>query len=411
MSEQKSNYHWIIVAACFFLLAVSIGITVNCFNPLSVALVEKFGSASKVQTIFMIAALTNLIGSALVGKVFSKASMRLAMPIYAIVMSVGIYLWSICTSLPMYYIVAAIVGFGVSGIAVVPCGHLINNWFDEKKGLATGIAFTGSVVGGAVLVQLTQYMLNSYDLQMAYTALAIVAAVLSIPTTIFIIRERPEDKGLAPYGAKDKGHADQSSLPGITLKQFIKTGSFWLLAISVFLVTFVNIGLQNNISICLTATKGLTQSDAANIISIMFVVGILGKLLLGAIYDKKGIAFGTIYCIIAYIVSAGILIYTKDFYMAIVFAVIFTMVNAMTTVAPPYVTAKIVGVKEYATIFGIMNLFYGIGLVTGPVVAARIYDSTGSYDNAWILFSCLAIILGLATILAAKKGQGYSQMA
>ncbi|MCL2155681.1 MAG: hypothetical protein FWH53_08460, partial [Leptospirales bacterium] len=84
MSEQKSNYHWIIVAACFFLLAVSIGITVNCFNPLSVALVEKFGSASKVQTIFMIAALTNLIGSALVGKVFSKASMRLAMPIYAI---------------------------------------------------------------------------------------------------------------------------------------------------------------------------------------------------------------------------------------------------------------------------------------------------------------------------------------
>jgi len=410
MNEQKSNYHWIMVAACFLLLAVSIGIVVNCFNPLSVALVNKFGSASSVQTIFTIAALTNLIGSALVGKVFSKASMRIAMPIYAILLSGGIYMWSTCESLNMFYIVAIFVGFGASGVAVVPCGHLINNWFEEKKGLATGIAFTGSVVGGAALVQMTQYLLNSYDLQTAYTALAIVAAAISIPTTLFVVREHPKDKGLIPYGAKDKG-GEQLSLKGISLKQFIKTGSFWLLALGVFLVTFVNIGLQNNISICLTQTKGLSGSEAANIITIMFVIGIFAKLLLGAIYDKKGIAFGIIYCIIAYVVSAGVLIYTKDLTMAIVFAVLFTLVNAMTTVAPPYVTARIVGVKNYATIFGIMNLFYGIGLVTGPVVAAKIYDSTGSYDNAWMLFAGLAVVLGLAMIFAAKKGEGYSQMA
>ena len=411
--NQKFSYHWLIIIACFLLTAVSIGITVNCFGVLAPALEKEYSATkSAVQYVFMIAALANLIGSAVVGKIMGKFTMRLAMPVYAIIFSAGVFMWSNCTSLQMYYIVAGFVGFGASGIAIIPCGALVNNWFEEKKGLATGLAFTGSGAGGLLLVQMAKYVMVNYNLQMAYLSLAIVAAVISIPITIFLVKEHPKDKGLTPYGSSTgKVSTDQSSFPGITLKQYIKTGSFWLLAISVFIISFINVGLQNHLPTHLKES-GHSMEVAANIFSLYLLVLIPGKILLGYIYDKVGIALGTIYCVIAYLATAGCLLYfTGNLYFAIACAIFFSLTGSMTTVTPPYVTAKIVGLKDFATIFGILNLFYGIGLVVGPVVAAKIYDANASYTNVWFTFSAMAIILGFTTILSARKGKEYSQMA
>jgi len=412
MSQKGSIYHWLIVAACFMLTAVSIGILVNCFAILAPALVKEFDSTrGGVERVFMIAALMNLVGSALVGKIMSKFTMRLAMPVYAILMSAGIILWSMCDSLSQMYLVAILVGLGASGIAVIPCGALINNWFEEKKGLAIGLAFTGSGVGGVILVQLTTYMLANSNLQTTYLALGIVAAAISIPITLFVVREHPRDRGLMPYGSTGQASTtSQMALPGIALKQYIKTGSFWFLAIAVFIISFINVGLQNHFPAHL-GKMGIAEADVTNIFSLYLILLVFGKILLGTIYDKAGIVFGSIYGLVAYIATIGLLFYTGNIYIAIVCAIVFSLAGSMTTVTPPYVTAKIVGLKDYATIFGILNLFYGIGLVVGPVVAANIYDKNGSYDNVFYAFGALSVILCLVTILSAKKGEGFDKVA
>jgi len=312
----------------------------------------------------------------------------------------------------MYYAVAFMVGLGASGVAVVPCGALLNNWFEEKKGLAVGLAFSGSVVGGAALIQITSYMLANYDLQMAYTVLAIIAAAVSIPMTLFIVREHPRDKGLMPLGAKEGAGGSGAVLRGISLKKYIKTGSFWMLAISIFLVSFINVGLQNNISLYLVSAKNYALADTANIITVMFVVGIFGKILLGYIYDKMGVTVGALYGLIFLLISLALFINASAevVIFGIMFAVLFSLVNSMTTVTPPFVTAQIVGVKHYATIFGIMNLFYGIGLVAGPQLVAKLSETFGSYTTVWMMLGGLGIIFAFSTILAAKKGAGFSQL-
>ena len=410
MKEKLFSYHWVIVAACFLLMAVSIGIIINCFNPLSVELIKDFGSAGGVQLILTIGVLTSLLGGAIFGKIAAKFSMRIVMPVYAAMMSVGIFMWSTCSSLTTFYIVSIFVGLGASGISLVPCGALINNWFEEKKGLATGITFTGSVAGGLIFVQLTKILLLSSDWRMVYIVLAIISAVVSIPITIFLIREHPRDKGLLPFGAKEAASTGKVWLKGISLKKYIKTGSFWLLAISVFIIGFTNMGVQNNISIYLTSAIGHPESTVANIFSLYLFLQIFGKILLGSIYDKKGIKFGSIYCMVTFLLSMALFIYSGNLYIAIAFVVVFAMVGSMTTVAPPYVAATIVGLKDYPTIFGVLSLFYGVGVAIGPVVAAKVYDSTGSYDQAWITFGILAMILVFTTILAVKKGKEFSQI-
>ncbi|MCL2804646.1 MAG: MFS transporter [Treponema sp.] len=408
---QKNAYHWLIVGSCFLLMAVSIGILVNCFNPLVPALRAHFGGdeGGSIQLIFTIAVLANLVGGALAGKIMSKVPMRKIMPVYAIVMSAGIFGWSMSTHLWQLYVVSILVGLGASGISLVPCGILINNWFQEKKGVATGIAFTGSVAGGLVFVQLTQYIVSNFGWQKAYLVLGIIAAAISIPVTLFIIRGTPQEKGMLPYGATgEKTSNTTAEVTGIKLGKFIKTSSFWLLAISGFFIGFANVGVQNNISTYLTDV-GYTSTIATMAFSIGLFVQIFGKFLLGWFYDKKGVIFSQIYCLLCFIGCITLLILSNGSSIAIAFAfgAVFGLVASMTTVTPPYLTARIVGVRDYATIFGIMSLFYGLGVASGPMVVEGLYTSIG-WTPIWIGLTIMSAIMAVTTILAHRKSTGFA---
>ena len=55
-------------------------------------------------------------------------------------------------------------------------------------------------------------------------------------------------------------------------------------------------------------------------------------------------------------------------------------------------------IKSYGTLFGIVNFGLSIGVATGPLVAAYIFDIQGSYYwafNMFLIFYALAIILTL----------------
>jgi len=395
-------------------MAVSIGILVNCFSPLVPALRKAFGTGSEeggsVQLIFTIAVLANLVGGAIAGKVYAKVQMRKIMPIYAVVMSAGILGWSISSQLWQLYCFSILVGLGASGVSLVPCGIIINNWFKEKKGVATGIAFTGSVAGGLVFVQMTEYMVSNHGWQQAYLMLGIIAAVISIPVTLFIVRGTPKEKGMLPFGVLTEEQAETSGIrDGIKLGKFIKTGSFWLLAISGFIIGFANVGVMNNISTYLTI-MGYTTVFATVVFSINLFVQIFGKFLLGWFYDKKGIIFSQIYLLICYVGCIILLIFSKgNLAIACAFGAVFGLVASMTTVTPPYVTARIVGVRDYATIFGIISLFYGLGVASGPIVVEGLFETVG-WEPIFIALTILSAIMAFTTILSHKKGKGFAEI-
>lgn len=411
MKEKRFTYHWVIVLSCFLLMAASIGIVINCFNVFTVSLMDEYGwEADKIQLIGTIVSLSALVGGVFVGKVMAKAEMRLAMPIYALLTVAGFYLYSLCDSLSSFYLVSLMVGIGMSGVSLIPCGALLNNWFSEKKGLATGIAFSGSVAGGMVFVLITQAVVDSHGWRSGYVALGAIAAVILLPTSIFLVREKPSDKGLVPYGADLKNAGEAEIISGISAGRFLKTSSFWLLAVSMFIIGFINMGMQNNFSIYMTEEMGHGQNFATNIFSLVMGIQILGKIVLGAVYDKKGVKFGTIYCTVLFILAALASLRAGNTAVAIIYGCLFGMVCAMTTVTPPYITMLVVGRRHYSTIYGLLSLSYGIGVAIGPVVAAKIYKAQSSYSIAWIAFMLLSILMVFTTLSATKKAPQYRSM-
>ena len=413
MKAKRFTYHWAIVIACFILMASSVGITQNCFNLFSIEIMNELKfTASQVQVMNTIATLMTMVSALVVGTVFNKFSMRLAMPVYAICLTGGFFLYSTVNSLAQLYILSALVGFGRGGVAVVPCGLLMNNWFKEKRGFATGIALAGSTAGGFVFVRIANAIIASMDWRRAYMVLGVMAAVLIIPTVIFVIREKPEDKGLRPYGATDEDTASavKAEFTGISRKKFLKTSAFWMLGITFFLISAINMGLQNNVSIYLTMQKGQTRELAADVASILLLSQVVGKILLGSIYDKKGVKFGSAYGCVVFLLSIVTIMLTGNKAFAIIFGVIVGLALSMTTCTPPLLTSLAVGRREYSSIYGLLNAFATAGVALGPVIAGFIYDHTESYDLAWIIFAVVAVVILVLTILAMNKSKGYSSM-
>lgn len=413
MKAKRFTYHWAIVIACFILMASSVGITQNCFNLFSIEIMNELKfTASQVQVMNTIATLMTMVSALVVGTVFNKFSMRLAMPVYAICLTGGFFLYSTVNSLAQLYILSALVGFGRGGVAVVPCGLLMNNWFKEKRGFATGIALAGSTAGGFVFVRIANAIIASIDWRRAYMVLGVMAAVLIIPTVIFVIREKPEDKGLRPYGATDEDTASavKAEFTGISRKKFLKTSAFWMLGITFFLISAINMGLQNNVSIYLTMQKGQTRELAADVASILLLSQVVGKILLGSIYDKKGVKFGSAYGCVVFLLSIVTIMLAGNKAFAIIFGVIVGLALSMTTCTPPLLTSLAVGRREYSSIYGLLNAFATAGVALGPVIAGFIYDHTESYDLAWIIFAVVAVVILVLTILAMNKSKGYSSM-
>ena len=413
MKAKRFTYHWAIVIACFILMASSVGITQNCFNLFSIEIMNELKfTASQVQVMNTIATLMTMVSALVVGTVFNKFSMRLAMPVYAICLTGGFFLYSTVNSLAQLYILSALVGFGRGGVAVVPCGLLMNNWFKEKRGFATGIALAGSTAGGFVFVRIANAIIASMDWRRAYMVLGVMAAVLIIPTVIFVIREKPEDKGLRPYGATDEDTASavKAEFTGISRKKFLKTSAFWMLGITFFLISAINMGLQNNVSIYLTMQKGQTRELAADVASILLLSQVVGKILLGSIYDKKGVKFGSAYGCVVFLLSIVTIMLAGNKAFALIFGVIVGLALSMTTCTPPLLTSLAVGRREYSSIYGLLNAFATAGVALGPVIAGFIYDHTESYDLAWSIFAVVAVVILVLTILAMNKSKGYSSM-
>ena len=393
------------------MMAATVGITVNTFTIISPAMIADLGiTATQVQLISLVSTFANMFAGLFVGKLMAKFGMKMTMTVGTILMCGGFALRGMSSTMLTLCASNFVCGLGMAEISTIPSGVLVNNWFSmEKKGTMSGIAFAGSVVGGIVFVQVANVLMQAYDWRVTHYVLAAVCAVMMLPISLFVVRARPEMMGLRPLGSENSAAA-AAAVTGISAKKFRKTASFWLLAFTVFVIGFTNMGIQRNFAICLQNEHGHSEDFAAMVYSAVMFIQIFGKLILGAVYDKKGVKIGTIYNTVLVIATVAFALASNNTAMAVGFGVVFGLLGSMTTVTPPYLTALIVGRRNYAGIFGLVNVFFNVGVAVGAVVAARVFDATGSFNGAWIAFAVLMVIAAFTTVLSTKHAKEYRSM-
>ena len=75
------------------------------------------------------------------------------------------------------------------------------------------------------------------------------------------------------------------------------------------------------------------------------------------------------------------------------------------TIVPPLTVNGLFGEKDYGTIVGVMNTATSIGGAFGGMIAARVYDATGSYVTFWVIAAVFVVVSALIRLLAFRLNQ------
>lgn len=406
MSNTRTSgfhYGWVIVVSCFMIMCFALCLIMNCFGLFIKPVTEDLGmsrQAFSMNSTMISAAM--MVVSFFSGKVFSgRVSIKKIMMVATVGLSASYALYSMASTPVVFYAISIAVGIFLALLAQVPCSMLVNNWFREKKGLAMGLVFMGSGVGGIILNPIISALMGSVGWRMTYLVMAGVMFVAVAPCTFFLIRVRPEDKGLEPYGGRAQGGA--SEVYGMTYAEARRDLRFWLLLLSVMIITGCCASVVQQLA-SYVSDIGYSYEVSAMVSSCSLGLMAVGKLLTGRMYDKLGVRTSTLICMACVIGGIGILSMAASGVAFIgVFLVLFGVGCALTTVAYPILTTALFGNRDYSSIYGIVNVANSVGTAVGSPIAAAIFDSQGSYVPAWYLAAALLCVDFVVLLVMFRK--------
>lgn len=293
--EGGFHYAWVILIVAMMVLGVYVPVVNSLSNTWQIAVTEDLGFS---RTAFSFTGtITQAVGIFLgpvVSVFLTKYNFKRIWTAAAIAFAAAVFGYSLAQNQYQFYALGLVVGAAYITTAQIPMMMLINNWFSEKKGLATSIAVSGISAGGALLSPLVNSLIANVGWRMSYRVYALIILALAVVFGIFLIHLRPEDKGMKPYGYKESDDlpadptkdTNKSLNVGLTIAASLSCSFFIFL-----LLGSVMNGLANGASLqfppALQEAAGF--KTAGTVVSIYLLLGVFGKLLLGRIADKYGI--------------------------------------------------------------------------------------------------------------------------
>src|ERR687891_461124 len=230
--------------------------------------------------------------------------------------------------------------------------------------------------------------------------------LIGIPLSL-TIRRSPESMGLLPDGDEPAGQA--AGKPGrehtirsevdVTVAEALRSFAFWgsVLAAGIRNASYHAISVH---FVPLMVWKGLSQPQAALLLSVYAFLGMALTLLLGWFADKANKPRITAMILFAAAAAMFLPIVGSSLWSLGLFTIFFAGVETTFPLGWA-VVGDLFGRKHYARIRGYMTLFYTWGGVLGPVIAGAIFDRWQTYEP--LLWSLVAVFSVAGGFFATLK--------
>ncbi len=402
---KKTFYGWWVVAAAFMTFGLAVGLPYYN-NPFFYDYYEKTFGWSKSQITFgfpLAALLTIWVGPVLVPQFSPRKLILIGTALTCLAFlgwgtmggNIWIYwgIWFIYT-----------VGYILSG--PIPHQIIVSQWFRKLRGTAMGVLY----VGVGMIGFLGSFMVKPLAEQLGFqTALVIIGALvlLSWPLAIFILRDKPGEKGLFPDGAATP--PAEISAHTFSYRFLISRYSFWLILIgsacSIGAIGAVNFHMkfvfQDHMNAAVT-DPGLFQSllnttwRAASMIILASSIG--GRLLIGGLSDKFNKKW---VMAISYFLSAitiPILATVTPPTTPWAFGLLFGFAMGADYMLIPLMAAEQFGVNSLARCMAIILPVNTIAQTWFPYFVSVLRESFGNYTIAMGVVFGVALLSGLAIV-------------
>jgi MFS family permease len=285
------------------------------------------------------------------------------------------------------YVAIAGAGIASAGMGDITIGHVVSQWIKKRRGLALGIVYTGSSLGGALMVELSSSVAEIWSWREGLLSIAVVAFVVLLPTSLLLVREPPSAKA-APSDPGPDAEPNVTDEPSYDLKAAMRTRSFWILTGSLFAYLFYFVGMLDHLVLFLM-DEGMSRPEATRYYQQALLLGGLSKVAIGLIADRIPYRQALLldYGLLAG--SSFLLLLQPDMPWLPIFVFSYGVATAARDVVYPLIIGHCFGVRYLGAIYGTMMLMLFPGGALGPIFAAAVHDRLGSYDLAFRVFAVM----------------------
>ena len=399
-------YGHVIVASAFFILMIIFmqpGVYGVFFEPL----VKEFNWSRTI--ISGAAALNNLafgIFCVISARLCERFSPRVVVGACGVLLGLSYFLMSQMNSVwQLYLYYGVIIAFGVS--IYVAILSIVARWFVKRRGLMTGIAFSGLALASTVGPPVMSRLISTYDWRPSLIILGIASMVIMVAASQFLKRD-PQQVGQLPYGASV---AEQNApiARGLSLNEALRTRQFWLISGMYFVFLFCTILFLVHIVIH-AIDLGTTPANAANVLAIYGVVGIASVNIMGMAGDRFGPRLTSAISFSLMAISFFWLLAARETWELYLFAAILGLSwGGMQVLFSPLV-AEVFGLKAHGVILGAAAFGGSIGATLGPLLGGYMFDKTDSYSLVFIICAALSIIAVVLALLVKARLRGENNL-
>jgi predicted MFS family arabinose efflux permease len=304
---------------------------------------------------------------------------RLTLP--GLILTIGsISLFSLMTGVPwQWYALWGLFGFVSVSIKSTAWTAAVVGVFTRSRGLALGLTLAGTAVAAIIVPPLSNWLITEFGWRTTFVALAVGwggATFVLCYFCFFDIHDKAANRARTHPLEIPEAAAE---LPGLTRSEGLRSPALWRLAISNFIVMLMSIGLSVHLFPILTEA-GVSRTNAAWLLSLTGIAGIVGKLVTGLLLDKfrpnwiGGVTLGAA-ALAFFLLMDGL----RSPAVIVVAMIVNGYAFGTKTQITGYMTAVYAGMKSFGFLYGIMSALMALASGLGPFMAGRIYDTMGGY--------------------------------
>lgn len=295
----------------------------------------------------------------------------------------------------VFYAGGVFLGIGLSLTSTTVASSLVRRWFTKNIGTYTSIVFAANGLGGALAAQIVSPMINSgpYGYKKAYSFVAVLLLVIGILIVIFL-RERPKDAPVVAVSTKKKARG--ATWVGIDSKAALRQPFFYITAAVVLLTGFSLQGI-NGIWSTHMEDVGISDTFTKNLATFYSIFLTVTKLVVGALYDRKGLRNVMIICQSAGAVAFIALAITSNTVFgktaAVGFAILYALALPLETLVIPLIANELFGSAAYDKLLGILLAMNYSGYALGGPAVNLFFQHFGDYKQILTILAVLTVIL------------------
>lgn len=403
---RRPHYAWAICLGGALSLFTVMGLGVNVFSVYQPYIIDlNHFTNAQGSWITTVRSLFSLVAMLTVDGLCRRVGLRRTMALGLICFSLSCFVFGLAGSFPVYCGAAALSGLAYGYGGMIPLSLVVSRWFQDRRGLALGLAAAGSGLSTVVVPPLLTGVIAGWGMGPAF--LLEGACILVLAALVFVlVRDCPADKGMQPYHS---GGPDTPAPPPKQQPAGFSRAMWWAVMLSAFLVGGPTGPGFSHLTV-LFSTEGFDSMTVAFLLSYLGFVLMLAKVLYGQLSDLLG-GLRSNY-LIGGVCLAGLLLCclapTGSTPLALL-AMTFTGLGLpISSVTLSVWASDLSGDAGYERTIKWLTVAYVLGsLLAGPI-PGTLADKFDSYVPAYALFAlfllaAMAIVQGIYLRLGVGK--------